>query len=39
MRKKKIVKRTPVSASHKVIAFKLDEVKELVIKNSKKIKK
>ncbi len=37
MRKKKVVKRTPVSASHKVIAFKLDEVKELVLKNSKDI--
>ena len=37
MRKKKIVKRTPVSASNKVITFKIDEVKQLVLKNSKDI--
>ena len=37
MLKKKIVKETLVSASHKMIAFKLDEVKELVLKNSKDI--
>ena len=37
MRKKKVVSRSTSTTSHKLIALKLDEVKELVIKNSKDI--
>ena len=37
MRKKKIVSRLTSTTSHKLIALKLDEVKALVIKNSKDI--
>ena len=37
MRKKKIVSRLTSNTSHKLIALKLDEVKALVIKNSKDI--
>ena len=37
MRKKKVVSRLTSTTSHKLIALKLDEVKALVIKNSKDI--
>ena len=37
MLKKKVVSRSTSTTSHKLIALKLDEVKELVIKNSKDI--